>query len=339
MTLKDCSPAAVTEKGDHRGPVPTQGPPTQASSRDPRESPVREQVSPRLSGLRRGAGAADPPVPYPQRSPVTLSGAPAAGTLATSQMPTGTESRAVALGTTTPQAKVRRGAPTWGQLSDSERPPRPTPGASQTGLPGGREELWAECPQPGVSVAQPHGPPAGHFMLLDPTEPPAQGPGAHLLTWPQSPAAAQECLSFWYHLYGPQTGETPCWAGPWWRPTGGPEFCLWANRGSRRGERQESGSCPLQTLPPPRDSAPGNEARRRERKAPVVAVWHPRQPLARGLGHPPPPAGLQRQVPSEAWCPAEVGRARPQTADPLLSPSCCSRASGTGTTAPWRWTT
>uniref|UniRef100_A0A8C6C3I3 MAM domain containing 4 n=1 Tax=Monodon monoceros TaxID=40151 RepID=A0A8C6C3I3_MONMO len=46
----------------------------------------------------------------------------------------------------------------------------------------------------------------GHFMLLDPTEPPAQGPGAHLLTWPQSPAAAQECLSFWYHLYGPQTG-------------------------------------------------------------------------------------------------------------------------------------
>lgn len=254
MTLKDCSPAAVTEKGDHRGPVPTQGPPTQASSRNPRESPVQEQVSPTLSGLRRGAGAADPPVPYPQRSPVTLSGAPAAGTLATSPMPTGTESRAVALGTTTPQAKVRRGAPTWGQLSDSERPPIPTPGASQTGLPGGRGELWAECPQPGVSAAQPHGPPAGHFMLLDPTEPPAQGPGAHLLTWPQSPAAAQECLSFWYHLYGPQIGETPCWAGPRWRPTGGPSSvsgpvgALGGVRGRSRGLVPSKPCLPLGTL-------------------------------------------------------------------------------------------
>ena len=25
VTLKDCSPATVTEKGDHRGPVPTPG--------------------------------------------------------------------------------------------------------------------------------------------------------------------------------------------------------------------------------------------------------------------------------------------------------------------------
>lgn len=46
-------------------------------------------------------------------------------------------------------------------------------------------------------------------MLLDPTEPPAQGPSAHLLTQPQAPTAPQECLSFWYHLHGPQIGETP----------------------------------------------------------------------------------------------------------------------------------
>ncbi|KAM5331330.1 LOW QUALITY PROTEIN: apical endosomal glycoprotein [Glossophaga mutica] len=46
----------------------------------------------------------------------------------------------------------------------------------------------------------------GHFMLLDPTDPPARGPGAHLLTQPQRAAAPQECLSFWYHLHGPQIG-------------------------------------------------------------------------------------------------------------------------------------
>ncbi|XP_022357108.1 LOW QUALITY PROTEIN: apical endosomal glycoprotein [Enhydra lutris kenyoni] len=46
----------------------------------------------------------------------------------------------------------------------------------------------------------------GYFLLLDPTDPPARGPGAHLLTQPQAPAATQECLSFWYHLHGPQIG-------------------------------------------------------------------------------------------------------------------------------------
>lgn len=46
----------------------------------------------------------------------------------------------------------------------------------------------------------------GYFMLLDPIDPPAWGPGAHLLTQPQTPAAPQECLSFWYHLHGPQIG-------------------------------------------------------------------------------------------------------------------------------------
>ncbi|XP_042526195.1 apical endosomal glycoprotein [Dipodomys spectabilis] len=46
----------------------------------------------------------------------------------------------------------------------------------------------------------------GFYMLLNPTDPPAQGQGAHLLTGPQVPAAPEECLSFWYHLYGPQIG-------------------------------------------------------------------------------------------------------------------------------------
>ncbi|XP_062938627.1 apical endosomal glycoprotein [Cynocephalus volans] len=46
----------------------------------------------------------------------------------------------------------------------------------------------------------------GYFMLLDPTDPPARGHGAHLLTRPQVPTSTEECLSFWYHLYGPQTG-------------------------------------------------------------------------------------------------------------------------------------
>lgn len=44
-------------------------------------------------------------------------------------------------------------------------------------------------------------------MVLDPADPPARGPGAHLLTRARAPAARQECLSFWFHLHGPQVGE------------------------------------------------------------------------------------------------------------------------------------
>ncbi|KAF6327655.1 MAM domain containing 4 [Rhinolophus ferrumequinum] len=46
----------------------------------------------------------------------------------------------------------------------------------------------------------------GYFVLLNPTDPPARGPGGHLLTQPQMPTASEECLSFWYHLHGPQIG-------------------------------------------------------------------------------------------------------------------------------------
>lgn len=45
-------------------------------------------------------------------------------------------------------------------------------------------------------------------MFLDPTDPPARGQGALLLTRPQVPAVSKQCLSFWYHLYGPQIGES-----------------------------------------------------------------------------------------------------------------------------------
>lgn len=44
-------------------------------------------------------------------------------------------------------------------------------------------------------------------MFLDPTDPPARGQGALLLTRPQVPVVPKECLSFWYRLYGPQIGE------------------------------------------------------------------------------------------------------------------------------------
>lgn len=44
-------------------------------------------------------------------------------------------------------------------------------------------------------------------MVLDPTDPPARGPGAQLLTRAQAPAAGQQCLTFWFHLHGPQVGE------------------------------------------------------------------------------------------------------------------------------------
>ncbi|XP_052581213.1 apical endosomal glycoprotein isoform X1 [Peromyscus californicus insignis] len=46
----------------------------------------------------------------------------------------------------------------------------------------------------------------GFLMFLDPTDPPARGQGALLLTRPQVPLVPKECLSFWYHLYGPQIG-------------------------------------------------------------------------------------------------------------------------------------
>ncbi|XP_012576620.1 PREDICTED: apical endosomal glycoprotein, partial [Condylura cristata] len=69
----------------------------------------------------------------------------------------------------------------------------------------------------------------GHFLLLDPTGAQARGAGARVLTQPQVPAAAQECLSFWYHLHGPQTGTLRLAV----RRGGGPEEQLWARSGTQ----------------------------------------------------------------------------------------------------------
>uniref|UniRef100_A0A8C7B3K0 MAM domain containing 4 n=1 Tax=Neovison vison TaxID=452646 RepID=A0A8C7B3K0_NEOVI len=68
----------------------------------------------------------------------------------------------------------------------------------------------------------------GYFLLLDPTDPPARGPGAHLLTQPQAPAATQECLSFWYHLHGPQIGTLRLAV----RREGEAETLLWSRSGT-----------------------------------------------------------------------------------------------------------
>lgn len=186
-TEKDSGPSARSQ------PLPggLSPPPPVTTSRDPGSPHPREKFSHPLGtqgGCEGARGVLTPPRPRPQRSPVTSSGTRAAGTPATSQMPTGAGSRATAPGTTTPQAEVgRAGAP----------------------KPGGRLSVWAKpLLEPGV-------PAAGYFLLLDPTDPPARGPGAHLLTQPQVPTAPQECLSFWYHLHGPQIGERPwCRAGP-----------------------------------------------------------------------------------------------------------------------------
>ncbi|XP_042101325.1 apical endosomal glycoprotein isoform X3 [Ovis aries] len=92
---------------------------------------------------------------------------------------------------------------------------------------------------------------------------------------------------------GPRPLRAP---GPYGSPSPGP-CCPPAHPAS--GALSPSG-VPLLLVPPlwapNRDPAPGDEARRGGRNALVVEVWHPWQPLARSLGHPPPPAGLGRQL-------------------------------------------
>ncbi|XP_051832908.1 apical endosomal glycoprotein [Antechinus flavipes] len=68
----------------------------------------------------------------------------------------------------------------------------------------------------------------GHFMYLDPTSPPARGIGARLLTAPQVSPAYNECLSFWYHLYGPQIGTLSLTL----RRAGEADTHLWARTGT-----------------------------------------------------------------------------------------------------------
>ncbi|XP_006863859.1 PREDICTED: apical endosomal glycoprotein [Chrysochloris asiatica] len=68
----------------------------------------------------------------------------------------------------------------------------------------------------------------GHFVLLDPVEPLARGPGGYLLTRLQTPAAPTECLSFWYHLHGPQIGTLRLSM----RQEGTMETVLWSRSGT-----------------------------------------------------------------------------------------------------------
>ncbi|EDL93565.1 MAM domain containing 4 [Rattus norvegicus] len=68
----------------------------------------------------------------------------------------------------------------------------------------------------------------GFFMFLDPMDPPARGQGALLLTRPQVPVVPKECLSFWYHLHGPQIG-TLCLA---MRREGEEDTLLWSRSGT-----------------------------------------------------------------------------------------------------------
>ncbi|XP_014637472.1 PREDICTED: LOW QUALITY PROTEIN: apical endosomal glycoprotein [Ceratotherium simum simum] len=76
----------------------------------------------------------------------------------------------------------------------------------------------------------------GYFMLLDPTDPPARGLGAHLLTQPQVPAAPQQCLSFWYHLYGPQVGTLRLVM----RQDGEADTLLWSRSGTHGNRWHEA---------------------------------------------------------------------------------------------------
>ncbi|ELV13137.1 Apical endosomal glycoprotein [Tupaia chinensis] len=76
----------------------------------------------------------------------------------------------------------------------------------------------------------------GHFMLLDPTDPPARGRSAHLLTEPQVPSAPEECLSFWFHLYGPQIGTLHLTM----RREGEEDTLLWSRTGTHGNRWHEA---------------------------------------------------------------------------------------------------
>ncbi|ELK07393.1 Apical endosomal glycoprotein, partial [Pteropus alecto] len=76
----------------------------------------------------------------------------------------------------------------------------------------------------------------GYFMVLDPADPLARGPGAHLLTRPQTPAAGPECLSFWFHLHGPQAGTLRLVM----RQDGKADTRLWSRSGSHGNRWHEA---------------------------------------------------------------------------------------------------
>ncbi|XP_044515603.1 apical endosomal glycoprotein [Gracilinanus agilis] len=88
------------------------------------------------------------------------------------------------------------------------------------------DALWRRASRQGPGYD--HTTSQGHFMYLDPTMPPARGRGARLLTALQVPPTHHECLSFWYHLYGPQIGTLSLML----RRAGQADVHLWARTGT-----------------------------------------------------------------------------------------------------------
>lgn len=316
VTLKDCSPVTAIEKDSgpsaHSQPLPggLSPPPPVTTSRDPGSPHPREQFSHPL-GTQGGCGGArgvlTPPRPRPQRSPVTSSGTRAAGTPATSQMPTGAGSRATAPGTTTPQAEVGQGHPSPGGGSRSGPSPSWNPGSLQlspVSLPQATSCSWTpRTPQPGALV---------------PTCSPS----------PRCPQLLRSASPSGITSTGPRSVSDPG-AG---QGLPGPGLC-------RGGSLQESGSGPLQ--PPPPCLGTLRLVLRREGEADTLLWsrtgthgnhWHE----AWATLHHQPGSGTKYQVRPRAR--AVGGRASPQPLTPS-APSCCSRAPGTATTARWAWTT
>ena len=211
-------------------PPPVPGPPPRPPPGAP-GSPLSWSQFPPPSQHSGGVLGALTRLYPPQRSPVTLSGGPVAGTPATSQMPSGAGSGAVARGTTTPRAKVRRGA--------QGRPPDPDS--------RGRGARGAEPLQPGPPTAQTLVPPQATSCSWTPRTPP---PGAPLPTCSPSPRRPQPLRSVspsGSTSTVPRSVRPPSWAGPQGSLTGarGPASCPLGCLGGV--ERQGSGPCPLPT--------------------------------------------------------------------------------------------
>lgn len=166
-------------------------------------------------------------------------------------------------------------------------------------------------------------------MFLDPTDPPARGQGALLLTRPQVPVVPKECLSFWYRLYGPQIGErlscqslcsTSRGSRSWGLVPSKLHFFAGTLCLAMRREREED------ILLWSRSGTHGNR-------------WH----QAWVTLHHQPEASTKYQVRASLALGNSVGSPHhhhyPPCQLPLSTLSCCLKASGMGTMAQWPWMT